>query len=181
MLNILVGAASLIGPHLTALGLSEIQLDNLLHITVERGAIESLVTKNVGIWLSHTDKAVNMYQRTASDFPEYVKECLSNETYSKITSIKHLASSLHDSLSSHVVAIEQARLHVFNSPTVPFPPQLTRRLQKSLKAEVIDKGYHGTRWATHRRQLGEDYGTILAGCWRVYKKWRGSRLGVADP
>nr|KIR49824.1 hypothetical protein I312_00916 [Cryptococcus bacillisporus CA1280] len=134
----LIGAASLIGPHLTALGLSEIQLDNLLHITVERGAIESLVTKNVGIWLSHTDKAVNMYQRTASDFPEYVKECLSNETYSKITSIKHLASSLHDSLSSHVVAIEQARLHVFNSPTVPFPPQLTRRLQKSLKAEVID-------------------------------------------
>lgn len=67
MLNILVGAASLIGPHLTALGLSEIQLDNLLHITVERGAIESLVTKNVGIWLSHADKAVNMYQRTASD------------------------------------------------------------------------------------------------------------------
>lgn len=67
VLNIFVGAASLIGPHLTALGLSEIQLDNLLHITVERGAIEALVTKNAGIWLSHTDKAVNMYQRTASD------------------------------------------------------------------------------------------------------------------
>ncbi|KIR36189.1 hypothetical protein I352_01135 [Cryptococcus deuterogattii MMRL2647] len=135
---LLIRLYRLIGPHLTALGLSEIQLDNLLHITVERGAIEALVTKNAGIWLSHTDKAVNMYQRTASDFPEYVKECLSNETYSKITSIKHIASSLRDSLSSHVLAIEQARLHVFNSPTVPFPPQLTKRLQKSLKAEVID-------------------------------------------
>lgn len=67
MLNILVGATSLIRPHLTTLGLSEIQLDNLLHITVERGAIEALVAKNDGIWSSHANKALNMYQRTASD------------------------------------------------------------------------------------------------------------------
>ncbi|OWZ57752.1 hypothetical protein C368_00920 [Cryptococcus neoformans 125.91] len=134
----LIGAASLIGPHLTTLGLSEIQLDNLLHITVERGAIEALVAKNDDIWSSHANKALNMYQRTASDFPEYVKECLGNETYSKIASVRHLASSLRDSLSSHVLAIEQARLHAFNSPLVPFPLQLTRRLQKSLKAEMID-------------------------------------------
>ncbi|OCF31945.1 hypothetical protein I316_06328 [Kwoniella heveanensis BCC8398] len=106
----LTGAPSLIPAHLKTLNLSEIQLDNLLHVYTERGASEVLLTGEQGLWSDQTDKAVAMYKRTTADFPEYVKECLSNETYSKIPSLRYLTSSIANSLSQQVMTIERSRL-----------------------------------------------------------------------
>ncbi|WWD16993.1 hypothetical protein CI109_101429 [Kwoniella shandongensis] len=110
----LIGAFSLVPSHLSALKLSEIQLDNMFHVVLERSGGESVVGDNQEVWMGHVKKASDMYKRTDLDFPEYVKECLSNETYSKIPSIRYLKVSLSTSLSFRILSIEKARyaLHI---------------------------------------------------------------------
>ncbi|WRT66679.1 uncharacterized protein IL334_003639 [Kwoniella shivajii] len=129
----LIGAYSLIPPHLSSLKISEIQLDNLLHIFTERGASESILGNNQEIWNDHMKKAGDMYQRTSIDFPEYVKECLTNETYSKIPSIQYISSSLSYSMTNHTRTIEQARLATYIG--APYGVKLLQKLDLALKEE----------------------------------------------
>ncbi|OCF74339.1 hypothetical protein I204_04710 [Kwoniella mangroviensis CBS 8886] len=131
----LIGAPSLIGPHLSSLKLSEIQIDNLLHIYTERGACESLLGANEELWNDHMKKSGDMYQRTLVDFPEYVKECLSNETYSKIPSIQYISSSLSRSITNHSRTIEQARLATYLS--APYGPKLLKKLDLAAEQEEV--------------------------------------------
>ncbi|WWD03229.1 hypothetical protein V865_001280 [Kwoniella europaea PYCC6329] len=133
----LIGAPSLTATHLNSLKLSEIQLDNLLHIYTERGACESLLGANEGLWNDHMKKSGDMYQRTLVDFPEYIKECLSNETYSKIPSIQYISSSLSKSITNHSRTIEQARLATYLS--APYGPKLLKKLDLAAdQDEVVD-------------------------------------------
>nr|XP_018262725.1 uncharacterized protein I303_04205 [Kwoniella dejecticola CBS 10117]OBR84883.1 hypothetical protein I303_04205 [Kwoniella dejecticola CBS 10117] len=132
----LIGAPSLVGPHLTALKISEIQLDNLLHIFTERGAAESLLGENREIWSDHAKKSGEMYLRTSVDFPEYVKESLSNETYSKIPSIQYIHSSLADSITNRSRTIEQARLATYIS--APFGTKLLKKLELAKTSTTTD-------------------------------------------
>ncbi|WVQ83099.1 hypothetical protein IAT38_005237 [Cryptococcus sp. DSM 104549] len=136
----LIGAPSLIVPHLTRLDVSEIQLDNILHVVLERGGGEAAVGKLSEVWAKHVKKATDMYARSATDLPEYVKECLNNETYSKIPSIQYLDKSLRTSLSHRMLVIEQAR---YALQTAPSPAALPAALFTSLRkaaasSEVTD-------------------------------------------
>ncbi|WWC69868.1 uncharacterized protein I206_103811 [Kwoniella pini CBS 10737] len=132
----LIGASSLIAPHLTSLKISEIQLDNLLHVFTERGAAESIYSNNQEIWTDHMKKSGEMYQRTSIDFPEYVKESLSNETYSKIHSIQYIHKSLSNSITNHSRTIEQARLATYIS--APFGTKLMKKLDLAIESIPID-------------------------------------------
>ncbi|WWC88996.1 uncharacterized protein L201_003913 [Kwoniella dendrophila CBS 6074] len=126
----LIGAPSLVSSHLSTLKLSEIQLDNLLHVFSERGSAESLLGNNQETWNDHLKKSGDMYQRTAIDFPEYIKDSLSNETYSKITSIRYLHSSItKKSISNHLRTIEQARLATYIS--APYGTKLLQKLDSA--------------------------------------------------
>ncbi|WVF71131.1 hypothetical protein IAT40_005928 [Kwoniella sp. CBS 6097] len=132
----LIGAPSLISPHLKALNLSEIQLDNLLHVLTERGASEVLLAGEQALWSDQTDKAVGMYKRTATDFPEYVKECLTNETYSKIPSLRYLNTSIANSLSQQVLTIERSRLIIQSGSIIG--SKTLDKLQKIQESEPVD-------------------------------------------
>nr|ODN99855.1 hypothetical protein L204_02295 [Cryptococcus depauperatus CBS 7855] len=134
----LIGAPSLIPVHLEKLGLTEIQLDNLLHVILERGGGEAVIARNIDTWSSHVDQAIAMYQRVASDFPEYVKECLANETYSQIPSIQYLDNALRTSLTSHLLSVEQARFHILTKPSCVFSKRLLQRLKKTVCESVTD-------------------------------------------
>ncbi|WVW84264.1 hypothetical protein I302_106294 [Kwoniella bestiolae CBS 10118] len=129
----LIGVPSLVSPHLTQLKLSEIQLDNLLHVFTERGACESILGGNQDLWTDHMKRSGDMYQRTSVDFPEYIKECLSNETYSKIPSIQYISSSLSKSITNHSRTIEQARLATYLS--APYGPKLLKKLDLAADEE----------------------------------------------
>jgi hypothetical protein len=62
------GTASFVLPSSTSdLGLTEIQLDTLLHPIVDRGGVESLVAGTVDSFREYTRKATAMYKRAATD------------------------------------------------------------------------------------------------------------------
>ncbi|WVQ99727.1 hypothetical protein IAU59_006869 [Kwoniella sp. CBS 9459] len=132
----LIGAPSLIPPHLKTLNISEIQLDNVLHVYTERGASEVLLAGEQGFWSEQTDKAIGMYKRTSVDFPEYVKECLSNETYSKIPSLRYLNGSIANSLSQQVLTIERSRLIIQSGSIIG--SKTLDKLQKIQGSEPVD-------------------------------------------
>ncbi|WVR06742.1 hypothetical protein IAU60_003777 [Kwoniella sp. DSM 27419] len=133
----LIGAPRLISSHLEALKLSEIKLDNLLHVYTERGGAESVMGKTQAVWADHADKAKQMYKRTSTDFPEYVKECLSNETYSKIPSIRYLNTSIAESVSQQVLTIEQTRLIIQSGSMVG--EKTIRKLEQMVELAQKDR------------------------------------------
>lgn len=63
----LAGAPPLVESHLTTLKPTEIQLDNLQHVFLERGAGEVIVGRTEKIWESQIDAAKKMYTRTKAD------------------------------------------------------------------------------------------------------------------
>lgn len=62
----LLAAPALYAPHLKKLSLSEIQLDNLLHVVSERGALEASAA-GCRLWQDHADRATDMYGRSVTD------------------------------------------------------------------------------------------------------------------
>ncbi|ODN77635.1 hypothetical protein L202_04793 [Cryptococcus amylolentus CBS 6039] len=138
----LVGAPLKSLPHLTKLSLSEIQLDNLLHVFTERGgAGEAVLSKSDKEWKEGglVEKATGMYKRTAVEFPEYVKDALSNESYSKIPSIKYLHSALASSLSHRALLVERASHHLLSAPSGrALPKELVKGLKKAVQG--LEKG-----------------------------------------
>lgn len=62
----LLGAPGLYALHLKKLSLSEIQLDNLLHVVSERGALEAHAA-GIALWQDHADRATDMYGRSVTD------------------------------------------------------------------------------------------------------------------
>ncbi|KAK4685849.1 N-terminal acetyltransferase B complex non-catalytic subunit, partial [Tremellales sp. Uapishka_1] len=115
----LIGAPTLLHSHLTAIKPAEIQHDNLMHSVFERGSSDVVSGKLQKVWSDQSDLAEAMYKRSAVDLPEFVKQALENESYSKVHSIRILARSLSTSLSSRVLQIEQARLESLVSGTIP--------------------------------------------------------------
>lgn len=68
----LLRAPALYIPHLAKLDLTEIQLDNLLHIVSERGGLEARVAGPAvaKAWGDVVAKAVTMYSRSATEVCE---------------------------------------------------------------------------------------------------------------
>lgn len=52
---------------MVALKLSEVQLDNLLHVYTERGAIDAVISQTSERWNERTEKALKMYTKTKLD------------------------------------------------------------------------------------------------------------------
>ncbi|WVQ72776.1 hypothetical protein IAR50_002336 [Cryptococcus sp. DSM 104548] len=130
----LVGAPQKSFPHMTKLSLSEIQLENLLHVFVERGgAGEAVLSNTEKEWKEGglVEKATAMYKRTAIEFPDYVKDALTNESYSKISSIKYLNSALASSLSHRALLVERASHYLLSTPSTG--GALPKELRKGLK------------------------------------------------
>lgn len=63
----LLGAAPLYFDHLKKLSLSEIQLDNLLHVVTERGALEAQASGKLTQWEDPANRATDMYGRSVTD------------------------------------------------------------------------------------------------------------------
>ncbi|KAL1411365.1 mitochondrial distribution and morphology [Vanrija albida] len=103
----LLRAPAMYIPHLDKLGLSEIQLDNLAHVLIERGGLEARIGGSAKQWGQTATKAAVMYQRSATDLPEYVKQALDNESYSKIPGIRTLISCLESSFAARALDVEE--------------------------------------------------------------------------
>lgn len=61
------GAPSLISTHVNKLQPTEIQLDTLLHIFSERGALDALLGQSIAVLTMYGDKAEAMYKKTSTD------------------------------------------------------------------------------------------------------------------
>jgi len=82
--------------------------------------------RSTAVFTMYADQAQKMYKRSASDvrvfplldtyadaivqLPDYVKQALEHESYSKIQGIRELASKLANSLSGAILKVEQARM-----------------------------------------------------------------------
>ncbi|KAK8864694.1 hypothetical protein IAR55_001946 [Kwoniella newhampshirensis] len=132
----LIGAFSLATPHLLKLTLSEVQLDNMFHVALERSGGEVVAADSQEVWMGHVKKASDMYKRTNLDLPEYIKECLSNETYSKIPSIRYLRETLSTSLSFRLLSIEKARYAVHIGAGIS--DSLMVLLEKAVREKSVD-------------------------------------------
>lgn len=67
------GSASTLTDEKLYLSPSEIQLDTLLHLSVERGAGEAYAKTLRPDWQAEVQKAARMYKRTASDVSQSLR------------------------------------------------------------------------------------------------------------
>ncbi|GMK53932.1 hypothetical protein CspeluHIS016_0105180 [Cutaneotrichosporon spelunceum] len=105
----LLGAPALYEPHLKQLSLSEIQLDNLLHVVSERGALEAHAA-GISLWQELESRATDMYGRSVTDLPNYIKQALQHETYSKVHGMRALIRALERSIAQRVLEVEELSL-----------------------------------------------------------------------
>ncbi|WOO81229.1 N-alpha-acetyltransferase 25, NatB auxiliary subunit [Vanrija pseudolonga] len=105
---------------LDKLGLSEIQLDNLAHVMIERGgALEARIGGAAKQWHEMSTKAALMYQRSATDLPEYIKQALDNESYSKVPGIRTLINCLESSFTARALDVEELGLALVTGTEIP--------------------------------------------------------------
>ncbi|BEI85550.1 hypothetical protein CcaverHIS002_0509510 [Cutaneotrichosporon cavernicola] len=105
----LLGAPALYAPHLKQLSLSEVQLDNLLHVVSERGSLEAHAA-GITLWEELEGRATEMYGRSVTDLPNYIKQALQHETYSKVHGMRALIRALERSIAQRVLEIEELSL-----------------------------------------------------------------------
>lgn len=116
----LLRAPAMYVAHLDKLGLSEIQLDNLAHVMIERGgALEARIGGAAKQWGEMAAKAALMYQRSATDLPEYIKQALDNESYSKVPGIRTLINCLESSFTARALDVEELGLALVTGADIP--------------------------------------------------------------
>jgi N-terminal acetyltransferase B complex non-catalytic subunit len=135
------GAISLVKPVLEDLKLSEVQLDTLLHIWIEGAATDAILApiprgQELSAWENCAAAMEKMYNRSATDvrpsihlpyhrreadwqLPEYMKQAIEHGSFSKIHSIRSLASTLANSQTQAAFSIEQTRYRLFKGDPVP--------------------------------------------------------------
>ena len=136
-----IGAISLVKPVLEDLKLSEVQLDTLLHIWIEGAATDAILApiprgQDLSAWENCTAAMEKMYNRSATDvrlpsvtslrdwqanwqLPEYMKQAIEHGSFSKIHSIRSLASTLANSQTQAALSIEQTRYRLLKGDPVP--------------------------------------------------------------
>ncbi|CAK9781194.1 hypothetical protein CC85DRAFT_331142 [Cutaneotrichosporon oleaginosum] len=113
----LLGAPGLYAQHLKKMSLSEIQLDNLLHIVSERGGIEADAA-GIALWTELEGRATDMYGRAVTDLPNYIKQALQNETYSKVHGMRALIRALERSVAQRVLEVEELSVALANGSSM---------------------------------------------------------------
>jgi N-terminal acetyltransferase B complex non-catalytic subunit len=136
-----IGAISLVKPVLEDLKLSEVQLDTLLHIWIEGAATDAILApiprgQKLSAWENCAAAMEKMYNRSATDvrpsvslprhdfeadgqLPEYMKQAIEHGSFSKIHSIRSLASTLANSQTRATFSIEQTRYRILKGDPVP--------------------------------------------------------------
>jgi len=136
-----IGAISLVKPVLEDLRLSEVQLDTLLYIWIEGAATDAILApiprgQEMSAWDNCTAAMEKMYNRSATDvrssiplpyhcrdangqLPEYMKQAIEHGSFSKIHSIRSLASTLVNSQTQAAFSIEQTRYRLLKGDPVP--------------------------------------------------------------
>ncbi|KAL7423966.1 mitochondrial distribution and morphology [Cryptotrichosporon argae] len=106
----LLAAPTLALNHLADLKLSEIQLDTLAFVGIERAGVEAWLLGGdaEAQWRKVVKDSGKMYRRSASELPEYIKQAFENESYSKINGIRQLVDALDRSLAQRILHIEDA-------------------------------------------------------------------------
>lgn len=85
----LLGAPVLYAPHLKKLSLSEIQLDNLMHVVSERGALEAHAV-GISLWQELADRATDMYGRSVTDVS--YEKCVGTDSSCQTTSSRRCST-----------------------------------------------------------------------------------------
>lgn len=86
----LIGASSLATDRLGKLGLSEIQLDTLMHVWLEGAAADAAVSDDANPLADRAAPMYRMYNSSAVHLPENLRQAITQESYSKVHSIRAL-------------------------------------------------------------------------------------------
>lgn len=86
----LIGAPRLAMERLDKLGFSEIQLDTLMHTFLEGGATDAILSGDKDVLDRHATSMYRMYNSSAVHLPENMKQAITQESYSKVHSIRAL-------------------------------------------------------------------------------------------
>ncbi|ORY26335.1 N-acetyltransferase B complex non catalytic subunit-domain-containing protein [Naematelia encephala] len=164
-----IGAPSLAAVHLNNLKLSEIQLDTMLHVFVDRAAIDVHLGQTRSVLTMYNDKASQMRARSRGDLPEHIKQALENESYSKINGIRTLHRRLDRSLTAKVCLIECTRAALLDGEVKQLDTLyelVTRRDQVDSRNWELMPDIGGHRLGiTKMTDMGEAVGEDWVGQW----------------